>query len=381
MSAPHSGIDLSAGLSGGRAAAMRGGYVRVAFALAGLFLAFTLFAEQPYAVTAFAVYFAVTAFEQWLLATELWRSRTRTFVGGCVDILAVTYSAYLLGPSTTPVAFLYLLLPVMIAASTSARTNVAMPLAVTGAVLYAMLLVATSAGYIPYGPASATPLPNAVYQLGAGLVVIASVIVTTSIVLRQIVALDRANQLLHELSIHDELTGLPNRRQLMLELSRQLARVRRGASFALVMLDLDGFKRVNDTYGHEAGDRLLVALAQALDAETRDIDLVARVGGDEFVVILPDVDADSAAPIAERMVHAIHRASRETYPDCRVTASAGLAFAAIADEPGDLLRRADAEAYAAKRAGGDRVRAGERRSASGVVPALTPADFTRRRDG
>jgi diguanylate cyclase (GGDEF)-like protein len=271
---------------------------------------------------------------------------------------------------------------VMHAASSAARAQVAMPLAIVGSLAYAALLVATASGLIAHAPALGTPLPSHAQSLVAGVVVVLSVLTTTSLVLRQVMALDRAAARLHELSTLDELTGLANRRELIRSIFQQLARVRRGARCALVMLDLDGFKRVNDHHGHEAGDRLLERIAAALTGETRDVDVVARVGGDEFVVLLPDTDTADALPVADRVVTAIGRAARSAYPDIRVTASAGLTMLHVADEPADALKRADLEAYAAKRAGGGRVRLADPRPASGVVAApVAQPERARRHDG
>jgi diguanylate cyclase (GGDEF)-like protein len=122
-----------------------------------------------------------------------------------------------------------------------------------------------------------------------------------------------------------------------------------------MMIDLDGFKQVNDRRGHDAGDVLLMDIAHALTAETRTVDLVARYGGDEFVVVLPDLSPEGALPVAERIVAAIARVGRERWADSPVTASIGLTVAAADDDIATLLRRADAEGYAAKRAGGNRV--------------------------
>jgi diguanylate cyclase (GGDEF)-like protein len=182
-----------------------------------------------------------------------------------------------------------------------------------------------------------------------------SVLMTTSIVLRQMTALDRMNKRLAELSHLDELTGLFNRRHLIDELRRQLDRVGRGARCGVMMLDLDGFKRVNDELGHDAGDLLLMDIANALNSETRTVDLVARYGGDEFVVVLPDLAADGFLPVAERIVEAVARVGSERWSRTPVTASVGLTMARSDDDVASLLRRADAEAYAAKRAGGNRV--------------------------
>jgi diguanylate cyclase (GGDEF)-like protein/PAS domain S-box-containing protein len=105
---------------------------------------------------------------------------------------------------------------------------------------------------------------------------------------------------LRHLADHDPLTGLHNRRLLERELARQVGRCRRhGEHAALLVLDLDGFKQVNDTYGHKTGDDLLKVVAVALERRLRGTDMVARLGGDEFAVLLPNIEASAAYAVAE----------------------------------------------------------------------------------
>jgi diguanylate cyclase (GGDEF)-like protein len=150
----------------------------------------------------------------------------------------------------------------------------------------------------------------------------------------------------------DPLTQLLNRRGLEALLPRERARAHRtGARLAVVVLDIDRFKELNDTRGHIVGDRVLVAVAKAIVATCRATDLVARWGGEEFVVWVDG--ADGAAIVAER----VRRTIAETFPEgMAVTVSAGVAALAHPDEPlEDALERADARLYEAKRRGRDRV--------------------------
>ncbi|XZG70173.1 diguanylate cyclase [Chitinibacteraceae bacterium HSL-7] len=156
----------------------------------------------------------------------------------------------------------------------------------------------------------------------------------------------------------DALTGLLNRRAFLERAQQEEARSRRtGNPLALVMLDIDHFKRVNDEFGHDGGDKALVALARLLTHELRTHDVVGRLGGEEFAMMLPDTDAIAAASIAERVRAAI--AARETtLPDGRVlhfTVSQGLAVRHPDENTGDTLKRADDALYQAKRAGRNRV--------------------------
>lgn len=163
---------------------------------------------------------------------------------------------------------------------------------------------------------------------------------------------------LRHLSQHDALTGLLNRRALMDALEREWQRLRRhGQPFAVLMLDLDHFKRVNDSLGHAAGDLVLTEAARRLAASARASDVVARAGGEEFMVLLPGADTKGATRAAERLLARL----REQPVDLParslpVTASAGVALALASDTGvAAVLARADAALYRAKEAGRDRV--------------------------
>jgi len=144
----------------------------------------------------------------------------------------------------------------------------------------------------------------------------------------------------------DELTGLPNRRAWQEQLMRELARAERtGESLAVAMLDLDHFKRYNDTYGHQTGDELLKQVAGAWHSELRVSDLLARYGGEEFGLALPSRDAGDALAVVERL--------RAAMPDGQ-SCSAGIAIWDRSERPDELLDRADHALYRAKRTGRDR---------------------------
>ena len=138
----------------------------------------------------------------------------------------------------------------------------------------------------------------------------------------------------------DPLTGLPNRRSFDTHLERELARATRThRPLALLALDLDGFKQVNDTEGHAAGDRLLIAAGKAWQGVLREGEVVARSGGDEFVVLLPETEEARAARVAERL----HRAT-----PAPLGVSIGAAVCGAGESADELLRRADRELYRAK---------------------------------
>jgi diguanylate cyclase (GGDEF)-like protein len=181
----------------------------------------------------------------------------------------------------------------------------------------------------------------------AGLVAGASVM-TFGVAARQVVAL-REN---HALVRTDGLTGLANRLRLNDSLHRAAERSRRtGARVAALAIDLDGFKQVNDSLGHEAGDAVLTAFADALRRTLRPDDLSARLGGDEFAVLLENVGEDEAIAVAERIVASLCEPVTVGAEKVRIRASVGIAVSAPGGElhPRDLLHHADIAMYAAKR--------------------------------
>jgi diguanylate cyclase (GGDEF)-like protein len=161
---------------------------------------------------------------------------------------------------------------------------------------------------------------------------------------------------LHEQAMTDELTGLANRRAFREVAAREIERSRRFAhELSLAYIDIDDFKGTNDRLGHDAGDRMLIALASLALATARSVDTVARLGGDEFVIIMPETGADAALPLVTRLREAFPRVAR--VGDATTTCSIGLAsFAHTPDSVDQLLTAADALMYEAKAAGRDTVR-------------------------
>ncbi|TNM36551.1 diguanylate cyclase [Nocardioides albidus] len=159
---------------------------------------------------------------------------------------------------------------------------------------------------------------------------------------------------LAHLAHHDALTGLPNRRWFLQELHAHLDRCGRRRRGALLMLDLDHFKAVNDTLGHAAGDDLLVSLAEVLRGRLRRTDAVARLGGDEFAILLADADAGAVEETAAALVRAVRAHASTLDGVCReVSVSVGGVLIDDRDARG-LLNAADVALYDAKRAGRDR---------------------------
>jgi diguanylate cyclase (GGDEF)-like protein len=198
-------------------------------------------------------------------------------------------------------------------------------------------------------------LPSLTLAVGAMLLV-------TLVSVRQFLAqrdLLRAQGALTYQSMHDALTGLPNRALVIDRASQMLARVRRHArASATLYVDLDGFKNVNDSFGHAAGDELLRVVAQRLREGVREADTVGRIGGDEFVVLLEELEAgESAHAVAERIRTRLAEPVDLTPTAGRilsVTASVGIATGARASAD-ELLRDADLALYEAKAAGKNRV--------------------------
>ncbi len=162
-----------------------------------------------------------------------------------------------------------------------------------------------------------------------------------------------------ELAVTDPLTGLNNRRFLDHQLNMLLARhIKGGEAMSVLMLDIDFFKRINDTYGHDAGDEVIREFARRVSLNVRAIDMPCRFGGEEFVVLMPDTDQEAALNIAER-VRAYVAEAPFVLADGRtldVTVSVGVATSqGLGDSPEGLLKRADQGVYEAKQSGRNRV--------------------------
>jgi diguanylate cyclase (GGDEF)-like protein len=166
--------------------------------------------------------------------------------------------------------------------------------------------------------------------------------------------LEQYSRALESQALHDALTGLPNRRLLMDRLSLAIVHARRNtSSMAVLFLDLDGFKQINDTLGHDAGDALLSMVADRLVAAVREEDTVARMGGDEFVIGLWELShADDVATLVSKVILAVSQPYRIQGHDVRITASVGVGIYPLHGEAVEtLMKSADLALYEAKRAG------------------------------
>jgi diguanylate cyclase (GGDEF)-like protein len=169
--------------------------------------------------------------------------------------------------------------------------------------------------------------------------------------------LKAANETIERLARTDALTRLANRRTLEETFPREIARTERlGGSLSVVMADLDHFKSINDQYGHQAGDQVLMRAAAVFGSQLRAYDLAARYGGEEFVLLLPETSTAEAAAIAERIREQV---AKLEIPECprQITISLGIATWIGGETSVELLARADAALYSAKRNGRNRVEA------------------------
>lgn len=182
--------------------------------------------------------------------------------------------------------------------------------------------------------------------------------VVASVALRHLAIGDRLRHSLETQASCDPLTGLYNRRHMFSLVSDQLSRFKRyGERFALILIDADHFKRINDTYGHVAGDAALRHIAEVCTAAVRDIDTVGRFGGEEFIILLPHTGIGAARNVAERIRRGID-ASGFDWEGRRIEITLSLGVAEVgsgAETFDELLKAADRALYAAKRGGRNRV--------------------------
>ncbi len=177
---------------------------------------------------------------------------------------------------------------------------------------------------------------------------------------------------------HDHLTGLPNRSVLLDRIDQGLLWAKRHRGLlGVFLIDLDGFKEINDTLGHAAGDEALIAVASRLSDCMRKVDSVIRIGGDEFIVVMPELhQLSDAQMLAERMLNALRQPMRVAGVQASVTASIGIAiYPDSAQSTDELLRRSDAAMYSAKRSGKNqhRLYMPDQHGCGAVHPFTSPA--------
>jgi diguanylate cyclase (GGDEF)-like protein len=218
------------------------------------------------------------------------------------------------------------------------------------AVLVLRIVLESFSPIVPPSPFASTPIQSLVFAVAAFFPIVA----TLGFVL---MCTDRLHQELEHRARVDPLTGISNRRTLG-ELAEQaiVSTRQRRRKLALLLVDADHFKRINDAFGHEVGDDALRVLAAALDCALRSQDVLGRLGGEEFVVVMPDCDETAARAAADRLRIAVEKtvfaAGEERVP---LRVSIGFAVCGDADDFASLLRRADKAMYLAKRLGRNRV--------------------------
>jgi len=212
----------------------------------------------------------------------------------------------------------------------------------TGSVLSAISL--SLIFFDAYGWADATLYPR----------IVASLLTTTLLALVFSLSIVRQQRAVAELISHDPLTGASNRREMQAELARALhLHERYDMPSALVLVDIDHFKQVNDKHGHSVGDRVLVELVGLLRKRLRQTDLLFRFGGEEFLVLLPNTSLGAATQLARDLVRLVRETQLAGLQG--VTVSAGVACTTGSADPDDWFQRGDRALYRAKQAGRDRV--------------------------
>lgn len=266
---------------------------------------------------------------------------SRRIVGAIQDNILTTFFLYLSGPS----AALYLFVYPFITVGNGFRFGVRY-LAFSGA------LGAACMAYLIF----LSPSWNADPMVGIGILVSnITVTIYTGILLNK---LRQVQQKITKMATHDALTGLPNRSLFLESLGRTIqSRLTKQHGVTCIYFDLDGFKAVNDKFGHKSGDHLLEVVAAKVKAALRASDLVARLGGDEFTVLLDTTtEMSDAQKVATRIIQAIESIQMVDGHPVRVSASVGIAYlpAGVRDEPiaaADILKLADEQMYSAKRKG------------------------------
>lgn len=238
----------------------------------------------------------------------------------------------------------------------------------------AVLSYASSAGYLPYAPVVVPPADadSHLFWTGSMFFFAAPFLIFITLMADEMLNWWRAREeRIRQLSRTDALTGLHNRRSILETLEQEIIRAaRQGSSLSVVILDLDHFKRINDTWGHPAGDQVLREAARVLRENVREADAVGRYGGEEFMIVLPGAGLDEARGVLERCRARLADAEivTEAKQCLRVSASFGLATACAGDLAAQrLIKSADEALYRAKAQGRNRIEVGEPSPMTGLA--------------
>lgn len=341
--------------------AYRAAWSRVVLGALGLTLApYLTPGGSPQRLT-FAAYLVCALFVQFLIKRDIGGS-ARAFGGGLIDLAMLTFLVWRTGSASTSLVAVYVFIGLL--NTMVSKPWVARALALLGWLAYVSVVVAETLGVLPYAPDAAAHIresPPAFIAKLTSVVIVGILLGLSTYIVSRLLSAIRAreqelvtlNAQLEALSHRDPLTQLFNRRYLLDRIDLELARVRRGHAAALLMIDLDHFKVVNDTHGHLRGDDVLRRVADAIAGTVRATDVAGRYGGDEFAVLLSDTEPKQARVAAERLVKSVRDSASAVEPDGAVTASVGIAVAAVDDDSRSLLRRADENSYRAKERGGN----------------------------
>ena len=311
----------------------------------------------------FIAYAGIAIVEQFLIWRDI-GGPWRPFLGGILDMALLTFIVQRIGSSGTVIVALYFVACVVNSLVVTPRMGVL--ISSIGAAMYTSVVIMEVRGSLPFAPDGPDWLqpqrPEPLEGFLQAFLVTVLLMFGTAIVATLVRKINEretqlvvANERLAELSRQDPLTKLWNRRHILSHIEQGLAWLNRGRPMAVVMIDLDQFKRVNDIQGHLAGDRVLQSIGDALRRSTREVDVAGRYGGDEFVVVLPDTNQEEGRVAGNRFVTAIREVGMKLDAANPVTASAGLSIARPGDTVASVLKRADDFAYSAKSKGGNRL--------------------------
>ncbi|HUV22231.1 MAG TPA: GGDEF domain-containing protein [Gammaproteobacteria bacterium] len=267
---------------------------------------------------------------QWKLAVETW-----------AIIIFISWCVYQTGGIDSPLINLYLLVIIFSALTLGKLVTLLEFILISAAYFYLAQSSVDEGGYsiLDFSEMIMTFVP---YLLVAYL---------TSLLAAD---LKNAREGLEQLSDTDELTGLKNRRAFNSALQAEAKKAARyNRVFSVLMLDADNLKPVNDRFGHAAGDKLLISIAQVVQESLRETDILARYGGDEFVVMLTETTEDRAFEVAERIRAAVENTSFSSSGE-RVSSTVSIGISSVTDNPeewGDIIARADSKLYESKRKG------------------------------
>jgi diguanylate cyclase (GGDEF)-like protein len=293
----------------------------------GLILAMIVYASF---VLSFRYSKLFTEETHWKLAIETWGM-----------FLFITWSVYNSGGIDSPLFNLYVLVIIV-----SALT--------LGKIITVLEVLLIAAIYFYLGRANNLESIFSIVEFGEMIVIFVPILLVGYVTTLLAADIQYAREELILLSDTDEMTGLKNRRAFKSELSNE---VKKGARykrpFSLMMLDADNLKQVNDQYGHGIGDKLIVTLARTIQESLRSTDVLARYGGDEFIVMLPETSANRAIEVAERIRLGVENTSFSADGD-RVSSTLSIGISCFPDDSGDsedIINRADQALYESKRKG------------------------------